>query len=98
MLKSHNSTAPFKRIQTNIDIILQTEPQNLYAKNNLNLKYYYRIHLNYLINSNLKAYFSGTLTNIRSGIAAPFLRQDLLLYNPQNNDVQVFFGLNYSLE
>ena len=98
MLKSHNSTAPFKRIQTNIDIILQTEPKNLYAKNDLNLKYYYKMHLNYLINNNLKAYFSASISNIRSGIAAPFLRQDLLLYNPQNNDIQLFFGLNYSLE
>ena len=98
MLKSHHSTAPFKRIQTNIDIILQTEPKNLYAKNDLNLKYYYKMHLNYLINNNLKAYFSASISNIRSGIAAPFLRQDLLLYNPQNNDAQLFFGLNYSLE
>ena len=98
MLKSRLSANTFKKIQGNVDIILQTEPKNLYAKNNLNLKYFYRIHLNYLINSNLKAYFSASISNIRSGIAAPLLRQDLLVYNPQNTDFQLFFGLNYSLE
>jgi hypothetical protein len=98
MLKSRISAATYKNFQEVLDIILLTEPQNIYAKNNLNLKYDYRLTINYLINSNLKANIKFITSNIRSGISAPFLQGDLLQYNPQNSAGQVFIGLNYSLE